>query len=115
MKFHIPDFTSIKKITINTRWEITYFYQSDEILFAESDGKLQYTNFLTGWTKILLTKKLKGGKSNTTQGYLFLEFIIPLLSHSNKIKEFPYTDGYVNFTIQNHKSLFSRQKKSELF
>lgn len=98
-----------KKITINTDGKLL-FLQSDEILFAESDGNYS-TLFLTDGQKILLTKKLKEVNQILPKDTFFRihnSFIINL----NKIKEFLKTDGYV-ILQSNHKIPVSRQKKSD--
>lgn len=98
-----------KKITINTDGKLL-FLQSDEILFAESDGNYS-TLFLSDGQKILLTKKLKEVNQILPQDTFFRihnSFIINL----NKIKEFLKTDGYV-ILQSNHKIPVSRQKKSD--
>ncbi|MDO6604206.1 LytR/AlgR family response regulator transcription factor [Arenibacter palladensis] len=98
-----------KKITINTDGKLL-FLQSDEILFAESDGNYS-TLFLSDGQKILLTKKLKEVNQILPKDTFFRihnSFIINL----NKIKEFLKTDGYV-ILQSNHKIPVSRQKKSD--
>ncbi|MBD3660895.1 MAG: response regulator transcription factor, partial [Arenibacter algicola] len=73
-----------KKITINTDGKLL-FLQSDEILFAESDGNYS-TLFLSDGQKILLTKKLKEVNQILPKDTFFRihnSFIINL----NKIKE----------------------------
>ncbi|HLT51612.1 MAG TPA: LytTR family DNA-binding domain-containing protein [Arenibacter sp.] len=98
-----------KKITINTDGKLL-FLQSDEILFAESDGNYT-TLFLSDGQKILLTKKLKevdGLLPNDTFFRIHNSFIINM----TKIKEFLKTDGYV-ILQSNHKIPVSRQKKSD--
>ena len=98
-----------KKITINTDGTLL-FLQSDEILFAESDGNYS-TLFLSDGQKILLTKKLKEVNQILPKDTFFRihnSFIINL----NKIKEFLKTDGYV-ILQSNHKIPVSRQKKSD--
>ena len=78
-----------KRITLNTDGKLL-FLESDEILYAESDGNYS-TIFLTDGQKIVLTKKLK---------------------EVNDLKEFLKTDGYVVLK-SNHKIPVSRQKKSD--
>ena len=95
-----------KKITINTDGKLL-FLQSDEILFAESDGNYS-TLFLSDGQKILLTKKLKEVNQILPKDRIHNSFIINL----NKIKEFLKTDGYV-ILQSNHKIPVSRQKKSD--
>ncbi|NNG11149.1 MAG: response regulator transcription factor [Arenibacter sp.] len=98
-----------KKITINTDGKLL-FLQSEEILFAESDGNYS-TLFLSDGQKILLTKKLKEVNQLLPKDTFFRihnSYIINL----NKIKEFLKTDGYV-ILQSNHKIPVSRQKKSD--
>lgn len=98
-----------KKITINTDGKLL-FLQSDEILFAESDGNYT-TLFLSDGQKILLTKKLKEVNEILPSDNFFRihnSFIINM----TKIKEFLKTDGYV-ILQSNHKIPVSRQKKSD--
>jgi two-component system LytT family response regulator len=102
--------TSInKKITLNTDGKLL-FLESDEILYAESDGNYS-TIFLTDGQKIVLTKKLKEVNTLLPSDSFFRihnSYIINL----NKIKEFLKTDGYV-ILKSNHKIPVSRQKKSD--
>ncbi|MCR9226138.1 MAG: LytTR family DNA-binding domain-containing protein [Flavobacteriaceae bacterium] len=98
-----------KKITINTDGKLV-FLNSDEILYAESDGNYS-TIFLKDGQKILLTKKLKEVNALLPESSFFRihnSYIINL----NKIKEFLKTDGYVVLE-SNHKIPVSRQKKSD--
>lgn len=98
-----------KKITINTDGKLV-FLNSDDILYAESDGNYS-TIFLADGQKILLTKKLKEVNTLLPQNSFFRihnSYIINL----NKIKEFLKTDGYVVLE-SNHKIPVSRQKKSD--
>ncbi|MBO0331063.1 LytR/AlgR family response regulator transcription factor [[Muricauda] lutisoli] len=98
-----------KKITINTDGKLV-FLNSDDILFAESDGNYS-TIFLSDGQKILLTKKLKEVNALLPESSFFRihnSYIINL----NKIKEFLKTDGYVVLE-SNHKIPVSRQKKSD--
>lgn len=98
-----------KKITINTDGKLL-FLQSEEILFAESDGNYT-TLFLSDGQKIVLTKKLKEVNEilpNDTFFRIHNSFIINM----TKIKEFLKTDGYV-ILQSNHKIPVSRQKKSD--
>jgi two-component system LytT family response regulator len=98
-----------KKITINTDGKLV-FLNSDDILYAESDGNYS-TIFLKDGQKILLTKKLKEVNALLPQSSFFRihnSYIINL----NKIKEFLKTDGYVVLE-SNHKIPVSRQKKSD--
>lgn len=98
-----------KKITINTDGKLV-FLNSDDILYAESDGNYS-TIFLADGQKILLTKKLKEVNTLLPENSFFRihnSYIINL----NKIKEFLKTDGYVVLE-SNHKIPVSRQKKSD--
>ena len=98
-----------KRITLNTDGKLL-FLESDEILYAESDGNYS-TIFLTDGSKIVLTKKLKEVNELLPEDSFFRihnSFIINL----NKIKEFLKTDGYVVLK-SNHKIPVSRQKKSD--
>lgn len=98
-----------KKITLNTDGKLM-FLESDEILYAESDGNYS-TIFLVDGQKIVLTKKLKEVNDILPEDSFFRihnSYIINL----NKIKEFLKTDGYVVLK-SNHKIPVSRQKKSD--
>lgn len=98
-----------KKIAINTDGRLV-FLNSDDILFAESDGNYS-TIFLKDGQSILLTKKLKEVNALLPENSFFRihnSYIINL----NKIKEFFKTDGYVVLE-SNHKIPVSRQKKSD--
>lgn len=98
-----------KRITLNTDGKLL-FLESDEILYAESDGNYS-TIFLTDGQKIVLTKKLKEVNTLLPEDSFFRihnSYIINL----NKIKEFLKTDGYVVLK-SNHKIPVSRQKKSD--
>ncbi|MEH6514332.1 MAG: LytTR family DNA-binding domain-containing protein [Maribacter arcticus] len=98
-----------KRITLNTDGKLI-FLESDEILYAESDGNYS-TIFLTDGQKIVLTKKLKEVNELLPSDSFFRihnSYIINL----NKIKEFLKTDGYVVLK-SNHKLPVSRQKKSD--
>ncbi len=98
-----------KKITINTDGKLV-FLNSNDILYAESDGNYS-TIFLVDGQKILLTKKLKEVNTLLPENSFFRihnSYIINL----NKIKEFLKTDGYVVLE-SNHKIPVSRQKKSD--
>ncbi|MDF4220012.1 MULTISPECIES: LytTR family DNA-binding domain-containing protein [Maribacter] len=98
-----------KRITLNTDGKIL-FLESDEILYAESDGNYS-TIFLNDGQKIVLTKKLKEVNELLPSDSFFRihnSYIINL----NKIKEFLKTDGYVVLK-SNHKIPVSRQKKSD--
>lgn len=98
-----------KKITLSTDGKLI-FLESDEILYAESDGNYT-TIFLTDGHKIVLTKKLKEVNALLPDDSFFRihnSYIVNL----NKIKEFLKTDGYVVLK-SNHKIPVSRQKKSD--
>jgi len=98
-----------KRITLNTDGKLL-FLESDEILYAESDGNYS-TIFLTDGQKIVLTRKLKEVNELLPSDCFFRihnSYIINL----NKIKEFLKTDGYVVLK-SNHKIPVSRQKKSD--
>ena len=97
------------KITFNTDGKLL-FIESDEILYAESDGNYS-TVFLTDGQKLVLTKKLKEVQSLLpTESFFRIHnsYVINL----SKIKEFVKTDGYVVLK-SNHKIPVSRQKKSD--
>ncbi|RKN82609.1 LytR/AlgR family response regulator transcription factor [Ulvibacterium marinum] len=98
-----------KKITFNTDGKLL-FLESEEILYAESDGNYS-TIYLVDGQKIVLTKKLKEVNELLPDDSFFRihnSYIINL----NKIKEFLKTDGYVVLK-SNHKIPVSRQKKSD--
>ena len=98
-----------KKITLNTDGKLV-FLDSDEIIYAESDGNYS-TIYLTGGQKIVLTKKLKEVNELLPNDSFFRihnSYIINL----TKIKEFIKTDGYV-ILKPHHKIPVSRQKKSD--
>ncbi|MGB6152373.1 MAG: LytTR family DNA-binding domain-containing protein [Pricia sp.] len=97
-----------KKITFNTDGKLV-FLDSEDILYAESDGNYT-TVFLSDGHKMVLTKKLKEVNALLPEDSFFRihnSYIINL----NKIKEFLKTDGYVVLQ-SNHKIPVSRQKKS---
>jgi len=101
--------SSHNRIILNTDGKLL-FLESDEILYAESDGNYS-TIFLTDGQKIVLTKKLKEVNELLPSDSFFRihnSYIINL----NKIKEFLKTDGYVVLK-SNHKIPVSRQKKSD--
>ncbi|WP_405385046.1 LytR/AlgR family response regulator transcription factor [Maribacter sp. LLG6340-A2] len=101
--------TSHNRITLNTDGKLL-FLESDEILYAESDGNYS-TIFLSDGQKIVLTKKLKEVNEILPDDSFFRihnSYIVNL----NKIKEFLKTDGYV-ILKSNHKIPVSRQKKSD--
>jgi len=98
-----------KKITVNTDGKLL-FLETDEILYAESDGNYS-TIFLADGQKIVLTKKLKEVNALLPKDSFFRihnSFIVNL----GQIKEFLKTDGYV-ILRSNHKIPVSRQKKSD--
>ncbi|MGB5227309.1 LytR/AlgR family response regulator transcription factor [Eudoraea sp.] len=98
-----------KKITFNTDGKLV-FLESDQILYAESDGNYS-TIYLADGHKIVLTKKLKEVNELLPSDSFFRihnSYVINL----NKIKEFLKTDGYVVLQ-SNHKIPVSRQKKSD--
>ena len=58
-----------KKITFNTDGKLV-FLESDEILYAESDGKLQY--YLPyRWSKNCINKKIKRSKRTFARRFFF--------------------------------------------
>jgi len=98
-----------KKITFNTDGKLV-FLESDDIVYAESDGNYT-TVYLKDGQKMVLTKKLKEvNEILPSDGFYRIHnsYIINL----NKIKEFLKTDGYV-ILKPNHKIPVSRQKKSD--
>ncbi len=98
-----------KKITFNTDGKLV-FLESNEILYAESDGNYS-TIYLVDGHKLVLTKKLKEVNELLPTDSFFRihnSYIINL----TKIKEFLKTDGYV-IIKPNHKIPVSRQKKSD--
>lgn len=100
---------SEKKITLNTDGKLM-FLDSNEIVYAESDGNYS-TIFLTDGTKIVLTKKLKEVNELLPQSSFFRvhnSYIINL----NKVKEYVKADGYVILKSK-HKIPVSRQKKAD--
>lgn len=101
--------TSNKRITLNTDGKLI-FLESDEILYAESDGNYS-TIFLADGQKIVLTKKLKE-VNNLLPSDSFFRIHNSYIVNLNKIKEFLKTDGYV-ILKSNHKIPVSRQKKSD--
>ncbi len=99
-----------KKITFKTDGKLV-FLESDEIIYAESDGNYS-TIYLVDGHKIVLTKKLKEVNELLPEDIFFRihnSFIVNL----SKIKEFIKTDNYI-ILKPNHKIPVSRQKKSEL-
>lgn len=98
-----------KKITINTDGKLV-FLESDEILYAESDGNYS-TLFLADGSKLVLTKKLKE-VNELLPDETFFRIHNSYIINLNKIKEFLKTDGYV-ILKSNHKIPVSRQKKSD--
>ncbi|OQD44087.1 LytR/AlgR family response regulator transcription factor [Croceivirga radicis] len=98
-----------KKITINTDGKLL-FLESDEIMYAESDGNYS-TLYLQDGQKLVLTKKLKEVNAILPENSFFRihnSFIVNL----GKIKEYLKTDGYV-ILKSGHKIPVSRQKKSD--
>lgn len=98
-----------KKITINTDGKLL-FLESDEILYAESDGNYS-TIYLEDGQKLVLTKKLKEVNAMLPVDSFFRihnSFVVNL----GKIKEFLKTDGYVVLK-SGQKIPVSRQKKSD--
>jgi len=98
-----------KKITLNTDGKLI-FLESDEILYAESDGNYS-TIFLANGTKIVLTKKLKE-VNEILPSDTFFRVHNSYIVNIGKIKEFLKTDGYVILDSK-HKIPVSRQKKSD--
>lgn len=98
-----------KKITFNTDGKLL-FLESDEILYAESDGNYT-TLFLSDGQKILLTKKLKE-VNEILPDNIFFRIHNSYIINMTKIKEFLKTDGYV-ILQSDHKIPVSRQKKSD--
>ena len=98
-----------KKITFNTDGKLI-FLESEEILYAESDGNYS-TIYLSDGQKIVLTKKLKE-VNKLLPGDSFLRLHNSYIINLTKIKEFLKTDGYVVLQ-SNHKIPVSRQKKSD--
>ncbi|GMN06582.1 LytTR family DNA-binding domain-containing protein [Croceitalea sp. MTPC5] len=98
-----------KKITLNTDGKLL-FLDSEEILYAESDGNYS-TLYLEDGQKILLTKKLKE-VNQLLPSESFFRIHNSYVVNLSKIKEFLKTDGYVILKT-NHKIPVSRQKKSD--
>lgn len=98
-----------KKITLNTDGKLI-FLDSNEILYAESDGNYS-TIFLTNGQKIVLTKKLKE-VNNILPSDTFFRVHNSYIVNIGKIKEFLKTDGYVILDSK-HKIPVSRQKKGD--
>lgn len=98
-----------RKITFSTDGKLL-FLESEEILFAESDGNYS-TIYLADGQKIVLTKKLKEVNEMLPEDSFYRihnSYIINL----GKIKEYIKTDGYV-ILKSNHKIPVSRQKRSD--
>ena len=98
-----------RKITLNTDGKLI-FLESDEILYAESDGNYS-TIYLSNGQKLVLTKKLKEVNSILPSDTFFRvhnSYIVNI----GKIKEFLKTDGYVILESK-HKIPVSRQKKGD--
>ncbi len=100
---------SHKKITFNTDGKLI-FLESDEILYAESDGNYS-TIFLSDGQKIVLTKKLKE-VNDLLPDDSFYRIHNSYIINLHKIKEYLKTDGYVVLN-SNHKIPVSRQKKTD--
>ncbi|WP_343487062.1 LytTR family DNA-binding domain-containing protein [Allomuricauda sp. d1] len=98
-----------KRITINTDGKLLFF-ESDEILYAESDGNYSTVHLKDG-QKILLTKKLKE-VNELLPSSCFFRIHNSYIVNLNKVKQFLKTDGYVILET-NHKIPVSRQKKSD--
>ncbi|WBU90997.1 LytR/AlgR family response regulator transcription factor [Cellulophaga omnivescoria] len=97
-----------KRITINTDGKLI-FLNSDEIMYAESDGNYS-TLYLDDGNKVVLTKKLKEVDDMLTLENFFRvhnSYIVNV----NKVKEFIKTDGYLVLQ-SNDRIPVSRQKKS---
>ncbi|WP_435313503.1 LytR/AlgR family response regulator transcription factor [Cellulophaga fucicola] len=97
-----------KRITLNTDGKLL-FLDSDEILYAESDGNYS-TIYLEEGKKVVITKKLK-----EVDGLLPLENFYRVhnsyIVNINKIKEYVKTDGYLVLKSDDQIPV-SRQKKS---
>lgn len=96
-----------KRITINTDGKLI-FLNSDEIMYAESDGNYS-TLYLDDGNKVVLTKKLKEVDDMLTLENFFRvhnSYIVNV----NKVKEFIKTDGYLVLQ-SNDRIPVSRQKK----
>ncbi len=98
-----------KKVTFSTDGKLL-FLDSDDILYAESDGNYS-TIYLSDGQKIVLTKKLKE-VNELLPGDTFFRIHNSYIINLSKIKEFLKTDGYV-ILKSNHKIPVSRQKKSD--
>lgn len=98
-----------KKITINTDGKLM-FVESDDILYAESEGNYS-TLYFTDGNKVVLTKKLKE-LNQILPADTFFRIHNSYIINLGKIKEFIKTDGYVVLS-SNHKIPVSRQKKSD--
>lgn len=98
-----------KKITLNTDGKLL-FLESNEILYAESDGNYT-TIYLQDGQKIVLTKKLKE-VNEILPSESFFRIHNSYVVNLGKIKEFLKTDGYVVLESK-HKIPVSRQKKSD--
>lgn len=97
-----------KRITLNTDGKLI-FLNSDEIMYAESDGNYS-TLYLDDGNKVVLTKKLKEVDDILTLENFFRvhnSYIVNI----NKVKEFIKTDGYLVLQ-SNDRIPVSRQKKS---
>jgi two-component system LytT family response regulator len=98
-----------KKVTFSTDGKLL-FLDSEDILYAESDGNYS-TIYLSDGQKIVLTKKLKE-VNELLPSETFFRIHNSYIINLSKIKEFLKTDGYVILT-SNHKIPVSRQKKSD--
>ena len=98
-----------KKVTFSTDGKLL-FLDSEDILYAESDGNYS-TVYLSDGQKIVLTKKLKE-VNELLPGDTFFRIHNSYIVNLSKIKEFLKTDGYVILN-SNHKIPVSRQKKSD--
>ncbi|KPM31944.1 LytTR family two component transcriptional regulator [Croceitalea dokdonensis DOKDO 023] len=98
-----------KKITLSTDGKLL-FLESNEILYAESDGNYT-TIYLQDGQKIVLTKKLKE-VNEILPSESFFRIHNSYVVNLGKIKEFLKTDGYVVLESK-HKIPVSRQKKSD--
>jgi len=98
-----------KKITINTDGKLL-FLESDEILYAASDGNYS-TLYLSDGQKLVLSKKLKEIDA-LLSGDHFFRIHNSFIVNPGMVKEFLKTDGYVILKT-GQKIPVSRQKKSD--
>lgn len=97
------------KITLNTDGKLL-FLNSDDILYAKSDGNY-CTIYMVENKKLVLTKKLKEvGKILPKE--TFFRVHNSYIVNIGKIKEYLKTDGYVVLNSM-HKIPVSRQKKTD--